>query len=1370
MPFDTSTRNRLAGFVKDARDLITDEFTQQFSELYGIAADGTLTPVAQLTHLDENGRATAALLRERIAYLVRTHPEERGGPAVAVTRLAREQAFTVLNRLAAVRMAEKRSLILPSVGKGYQSDGFRIYDTVAGKGLGDAYHRYRRYLFCLFDELALELGVLFNRHAPQGLLFPRETALLALLDLLNAFDLEALWAEDETIGWIYQYYNDPLERKKMREASAAPRNSRELAVRNQFFTPRYVVEFLTDNTLGRIWYEMSGGATSLKEKCRYLVRRPNEIFLKPGETAPEQPKQDGLSQEELLKLPVHIPHRPLKDPRTILMLDPACGSMHFGLYAFDLFEIIYHEAWELEEKFGAAMLVRPPGMKSLHETFAAKEEFLRQVPRLIIEHNIHGIDIDPRCAQIAGLSLWLRAQRAWKDMALKPAERPVIKRSNIVCAEPMPGEKTQLKEFCDSLKQPVIGQMVEVIFDKMSLAGEAGSLLKIEEEIRDLVHNTKLKWTETYRFDQAKEELFSKAEIAAASKAKKSDGAELNIDFSGITDETFWEKAEERIYTALRDYAEQAEIGGGFQRRLFAEDAARGFAFIDVCRKRYDVVLMNPPFGEATAAVAQYLPNNYAAFLDLFASFTERGLGVKGTNGLLGAITSRTGFFISSLGSWRRTILDGHSFKTILDLGSGVLDSALVSTAAYTIGERQSGLQTTVVTLLDVPSEQHVLTLDPPINLEGLLSRTFFSNFSDFECITGSPLCYWLSSHAVELFRSSKGLKSDGRDVRVGLQTGDNFRFLRLYWEVPAHNLGKSRRWIAYAKGGDYSPYYRDIELVIDWADNGRVAKVFAEDTYGSETRTIKSQDFYFRPGLTFTIYTVKGFNIRPLPSDSIFDVAGSSAFVERNGREDLLYLMAFMGSRVFQYFISALSDNRKWQVGLTHIVPWIEPGGELKRTIAARIGDAYQATRSLKIHDEIEHNFLCPQCLETSIADWQSKLARDANLLQQQLGKAEGEVLQGLCRLYELEERELVRFAGCSDEADEGERADDVGSGGTAVENGNLKHLLNDCAQNLISYSFGATVGRWDIRYATGEQAAPELPDPFAPLPVCPPGQLQNAQGLPARAEDVPASYPLKNIPWDGILVDDENHQKDIEARVHEVLKIIWKDHWESIEREACEILGVKSLRDYFRKPAGFFADHLSRYSKSRRQAPIYWPLSTKSGSYTLWIYYHRLNDQTLHTAVADFVDPKIRATTKALEAARANNRGDEASDLADLLDELNEFRAELERLIKLPWKPNLNDGVLITASPLWKLFRHGKWQKDLKACWESLEAGEYDWSHLAFTLRPDEVREKCKTDRSLAIAHGLESLCEVKAPEKKAKKGKKKKEAELELEEESS
>src|SRR5208337_5097790 len=127
--------------------------------------------------------------------------------------------------------------------------------------------------------------------SPLALLIPRKDALEEVLLELNgtgkaaenegisAEQFAEIWKADETIGWIYQYYNDEAERKKMREESSAPRNSRELAVRNQFFTPRYVVEFLTDNTLGRIWYEMTGGHTLLKEKCRYMVRRPKEVFL-----------------------------------------------------------------------------------------------------------------------------------------------------------------------------------------------------------------------------------------------------------------------------------------------------------------------------------------------------------------------------------------------------------------------------------------------------------------------------------------------------------------------------------------------------------------------------------------------------------------------------------------------------------------------------------------------------------------------------------------------------------------------------------------------------------------------------------------------------------------------------------------------------------------------------------------------------------------------------------------------------------------------------------------------------------------------------------------------------------------------------------
>jgi hypothetical protein len=680
MAFDTPTRNRLARFVSDARKLVAEEFTQQFQSLYGISADGVLTPLDQLKHLEEEGLATAQLLRARIDYLVRTHPEERDGMAMAVDRLARELAFTVLNRMAALRMAEQRGLIQESVGGGYTSKGYKLYESVAGTGLGDTYHRYRRYLFCLFDELAVDLGSLFDRSSPTGLLFPREAALEKLLALLNAHELEALWAEDETIGWVYQYYNDPDERKNMRKASGAPRNSRELAVRNQFFTPRYVVEFLTDNTLGRIWYEMMQGRTALAERCRYLVRMPTEIFLKEGQAAPEQKHDPELKLEEQLKLPVHIKYRAPKDPRELRFLDPACGSMHFGLYATDLFMEIYAEAWTNE-------------VGTLRQDYPTLEALQREVPRLIIEHNIHGIDIDPRAAQIANLALWLRAQRTWHEQGVPAGQRPRIKRSNVVCAEPMPGDHDQLVQFVEESfsepERPIFRYLLEQVVLEMQLAGEAGYLLPIEKHIRHSVEKT----AALVKKAQADLKLFGASEMRSVARGGApnalNEAAESLAEALEHKPRSFFETLEKRIYAALAAYADVAAETGGYQRRLFAEDAAKGFALIDLCNQQYDVVVMNPPFGEFSKGYKAEARTAYPySYNDILAAFVDRAGQLLHPGGRIGAITSRTCFFLSSYTKWREKVVLGMLKPELLvDLGHGVMDAAMVEAAAYVLAK-----------------------------------------------------------------------------------------------------------------------------------------------------------------------------------------------------------------------------------------------------------------------------------------------------------------------------------------------------------------------------------------------------------------------------------------------------------------------------------------------------------------------------------------------------------------------------------------------------------------------------------------------------------------------------------------------------------
>lgn len=1353
MAFDKPTRNQLAKFVAAARTLVAEEFTQQFQSLYGISAKGAIAPLDQLAHLDDAGLAIAGLLRERIDYLVKTHPDDKDGVRAAVDRLAREQAFTVLNRLAAIRLAEKRGLIVESVGKGYQSKGFKVFEQVTGAGLGEIYNRYRRYLFCLFDELAVDLGILFDRSSPQGLLFPREPALLELFALLNAPDIEPLWAEDETIGWIYQYYNDPAERKKMRDESAAPRNSRELAVRNQFFTPRYVVEFLTDNTLGRIWYEMTRGQTRLAEQCRYLVRRPTEIFLADGEAAPSMPDQDGLSQEELLKQPVYIPHRPLKDPREIRLLDPACGSMHFGLYAFDLFETIYEEAWD------------NGSCPALHAEYASKDEFLRDVPRHIIEHNIHGIDIDPRAVQIAGLSLWLRAQKAWQAQRVKPSERPSVRRSNIVCAEPMPGSAEMLESFIATLDPPLLGELVKAVFDKMQLAGEAGSLLKIEEEIRTAIDAARKDWE---MLEAKPATLFSVEELNKTLRPGAQQelvGLEKALSSSrNLLSGDFWDNAEQQVIDTLRIYSEQADTGS-YQRRLFADDAARGFAFIDLCRKRYDAVVMNPPFGDSPTHVKTYLKRRFGfGRPDAYMCFVFRTKELLQERGRSGAITSRTFLTLQFFDGLRELLISGElQLDSLIDLGSGVLDGATVETCAYCSEKGQIGRTPLFFNLVD---HQSIVELHSDIKnmREARAARTLFlTPRQEIVSIPGQVFAYRMVPSVRRAFavhppldedfamkvERPRGVGSHHAHVRQGLIPGDQFRFTRLATEVPYG----SPTWRWAAKGGDYAKFLSLEDVLILWQNEGAEIKMYAEINYGGASRTIKNEQHFFHRGISFPRVSSVGLNARVLPANSLFTDTGMAVLIENPRLR--LSILGFLNSRLADYCCDSLHPGRKYEIAHLSSLP-VSPQLLESNDLIEHVNGAIRLICHFHAGDEDLPHFLLPANPKNIASARREHFGPSFVDVAMELAQLQAAINETVYKLFEIpiKDQEVIA-ADLFQET--GTRLPPIARAFLNPETVANENCIGESygeAAGLSSYLLGTAFGRWDIRYATGECQPPELPDPFDPLPICPPGMLQSAEGLPAEQKDVLAYYPLR-ISWPGILVDDESHPEDIVARVREAIEVIWKERAETIEQEACEILDVKTLRDYFRRPAAFFADHLKRYSKSRRQAPIYWPLSTKSGSYTLWIYYHRLTDQTLHTALADFIDPKLKSIRSEISLLReSGNRQALLEELRNLEVELADLRDEIERVIKLPWKPNLNDGVLITASPLWKLFRLPKWQKDLKACWEKLEKGEYDWAHLAYSIWPERVEKVCKKDRSIAIAHGLEHLCQAAPP--KAKKAK--------------
>ena len=809
MAFDQASRNRLQHFVSESRDLLREEFSRQLESVYGIdPGSGMISELESLVGLTDTEFETARILRDTIQHYRSSSTPTSASEAA--DRVIREQAFTVLNRLSALRMAEVRGFIVECVGKGTQSSGFQMYVRLSGGAIGEQMEAYRSYLFGILDEFSLDLAILFDRYSPMGRLFPRSEALGSLIELLDGSDIAVFWPEDETIGWIYQYFNSKEERKKMREESAGPRNSRELAVRNQFFTPRYVVEFLTDNTLGRMWYEMRQGDTSLQNSCRYLVRRPNEVFLSPGETAPaEQNEEAELSQDELLRKPVYIKHRPRKDPRDLHILDPACGSGHFLLYAFDLLDTIYQEAWTDEHAPASEVTGR-----CLSEDYPTHDAFRSAIPKLVVEYNLHGIDIDPRCAQIAGLSLWLRAQRSWHAQGLGHAARPRILSSNIVCAEPMPGEKELLKDFVESeftrKEQGLFLRLLERIRGKMQLAGEAGSLLKIEEEISAAIEEAKDAWNKLQRQSI---ELFSTTDLDALRSQKEID---FSLDLRDLRGE-FFHGVEARIYAALRSYAAQAEGRVGIQRRLFANDTAQGFAFVDLCRKRYDVVLMNPPFGEITVSLKDIAARDYQrSKADILCMFVERATQLLAPDCFCAAITNRTPFFTDRTEGWRESFFLGgatSSLRLFADLGHKVLDSALVETAAYSlarVADQGEFLWFNVTQVTDKESALQQLT-----GTGGSIAQ-----LKDIQAIPGKRLSYWLPRSVVHCYSRLPSLAGSVESVDKGMSTTDDFRFIRACWEVP--NAPSNDGWMYYAKGGEYSPFASDIHLTVNWKNGGQ--------------------------------------------------------------------------------------------------------------------------------------------------------------------------------------------------------------------------------------------------------------------------------------------------------------------------------------------------------------------------------------------------------------------------------------------------------------------------------------------------------------------------------------------------------------------
>ena len=831
--------------------------------------------------------------------------------------------------------------------------------------------------------------------------------------------------------------------------------------------------------------------------------------------------------------------------------------------------------------------------------------------------------------------------------------------------------------------------------------------------------------------------------------------------------EDFWGKAEKLVFQALAEYTAAASGAGNARRRLFAEDAEQGFALSDLLTHKFDVILMNPPFGEVSIPSRTYLYSNYDnAAQDIYTAFVDSAVQRLSVGGKIGVLSSRLGFYQDLTEGWRDKLVNGAApLQLFADLGEKVLDGALVEAAAYVLCKGK-GTRAEFFDLLSVADKDSALR--EASKYEGS-SASYAVDLSEFAHVPGHRVVYWVSNRWRRSFDSTTPLEEVLQFPRVGLQTGDDLRLLRLWWEAPQSAIGK--RWIPFAKGGEYKCFFQPLDLVVNWS-------------HSRSARRQSNSGAYFKPGITYTERTASDISFRFLPEGCIFSPNGVTVgpleqakalvgIVVLNTRVARLFIEMCVGSggvlqpggvarhygprivakvpvptdlfvedlevrahQIWRDFASrdALNETSLFFSGLLQ-------EGSLSEGIEVTAkrqfeGEEEAWIRAIDISYVAEKRYL--RALRMESADV-VELDRIWGLHPGGLTSdgANGVVLgTDFARLYSLTVsdliRELVKLKGasrgltkCTFAADRRLEllAQYFGMHPSILvkkrrELGLLPDkLLVDFAKRVFSYLVGVAVGRWNLNY------------------------IHEVSESPAPADRLPKwSGIFKCNASASILISDPGHKQDIIAAIRKSVE----ESSEKIFSELEYLIG-SDLRYYVSHQ--FFSDHISAYSASRRTAPIYWQLATPSASYSVWLYIHSFTRDTLYQVQNDYAAPKLQYETGRLEAIRSeagpNPDAKARRELAaqeGFVDELRAFLDEVKQVAPL-WNPDLDDGVIINFAPLWRLVpQHKLWQREVKAAWDALCAEEYDWAHLAMHLWPERVVPKCATDPSVAMAHGLE------------------------------
>jgi len=1227
-----------------ARNAFITAVTKRANEL-GIYADHIEEAVEEGQVLKIEGRSVDLKLKGARNKLIQRVD------SAGFTALMEFIAYTWFNRLCAIRYMELHDYLdhgLRVLSHPDNDNGFEILEHA--QDVADDLGLNRDQIIELKlagnqDELlyrTLLLGQCHALHKAMPFLFEAiddETELLLpdnltrtdsiLRGLINDIPAED-WQQVEVIGWLYQFY---ISEKKDQVIGKVVKSD-DIPAATQLFTPNWIVKYLVQNSVGRQWLQTYPDS-SLKAQMEY--------YIEPAE------QTEAVNVALAAQTPDSI------DPEKLKILDPACGSGHILVEAYHTLKAIYEER----------------GYRN------------REIPQLILENNLFGLDIDDRAAQLSGFALMMLA---------RADDRRIFSRDVQLNVMSLRGSTEWL---ADSQQQ-----WYDLKLQGQSQQGENQDLFSQQA----IDHPSYTLITQTLAlFEQAKT-------FGSLIQVPEAHSADLNA-----------------LLSQLKSLAKEGES------TIQKNAAQKLLPYIQqacLLVQKYDAVVANPPYiggkgmnPELKAFAKKHFPDVKS---DVFAMFIIRNLEFAKDNGQLGFMTPFVWVFISSYEKLRDRLITEEIISTLIQLEYSGFDGATVPICTFTLTKgRIPDYTGSYIKLSAFKGHKN----QAPKTLEAINNRDcgWFHEAKpdDFKKIPSSPIAYWVSDKVREIFNIGKPLSSYA-SIGKGLDTGDNNRFLRNWFEV---NLD-TKKWIPCQKGGAFRKWYGNNDFYINWENEGEELKSYK----GSNLRNSHN---YFRSRISWTRISSSSTAFRFFSDGYIFESTGPCLFPN----EISVYVLAsFLNSNLTFYFLRFIAPTLDFQSGHISSLPILgcvfkeinwEGLNLAKKAINMSKTDwnTYETSWDFQnnplintvdwVGDSVTQQSESPNA---GLRDKATNPAYATDSLAERYAQWQAQNHETIAEMQSLEQennRLFIDAYGLQDELTPEVPLEQITLtvnpkyryGGKLSEEALENRFQSDTLAELISYAIGCMMGRYrldkagliyahagnkDFSTIYNAQAEPiaSVSDSVTQQVEATNGGLRDKAAKPSDAENPFLPDDDGIIP----LTDQEWFADDATLRISEFVRAAWgEENQQQNLGFIAESLGLYAIKpknsetslDAIRRylSTQFYKDHLKTYKKR----PIYWLFSSgKQKAFECLVYLHRYNESTLSRMRTEYVTPLLgkyessamvlqKQIEEASSTAEANRHKKALIALEKKQTELSEFDDKLKHAADMRISLDLDDGVKV-------------------------------------------------------------------------------------------